>query len=115
MVLLASMDPFESRRLLDRLAEAGIPFAVVNDEAARRVSRGRAGGFAGVNILVPLDQHTAAGEIQQAVLRESLPGLAEDFEPPSDGAEVCPACATPLAGDAQRCEECGLEFPDVGA
>jgi hypothetical protein len=115
LVLLTSMDPFESRRLLDRLAEAGIRFAVVNDEAARRVSRRRTGGFAGVNILVTPDQHAAASEIQQRVLRESLPDLPEDFEPAPDGAESCPACSAPLAGDAQCCDECGLEFPDVNA
>ncbi len=112
LVLLATMDPFESRRLLDRLAEAGIAVSVVSDEAVRRSGRGR--GQSGVNILVAADQAAAAAAIQQAVLRESLPGLPEDFEPPPDGAETCPACSSPLAADAAACDECGLEFPDAG-
>jgi len=115
MLLLASMDPFESRRLLDRLDEAGIHFAVINDETARKILSGRVGRYAGVNILVPPDQHAAAREIQQRMVRESLPDLPEDFEPTPDGAEVCPACSTPLASDAQCCEECGLEFPEVSS
>lgn len=115
MLLLASMDPFEARRLLDRLDEEGIHFTVINDDAARRLSGGRVGGYNGVNVFVPPDQHAAAREIQQRVLRESLPDLPEDFEPTPDGAEVCPACSTPLASDAQACEECGLEFPEVNS
>lgn len=115
LVLLTSVDAFESRRLLDRLADAGLSFSVVSDEAAQRLFRGRSRGNAGVNVLVPAAQYAAAREIQQAVLRESLPDLPEGFEPPPDGAETCPACATPLAADAAACGECGLEFLDADA
>lgn len=115
MVLLASLDAFESRRLLDRLTEAGIPFAVVSDEAARRLSRARTGGFSGVNVLVPVGEREAASQIQQAMLRESLPDLPDDFVPQVEGSDACPACSAPLAQDAQECAECGLEFPDAGA
>ena len=114
MVLIASLDAFESHRLLGRLTEAGISFVVVSDDAARRFSGGGARGFAGVNVVVPADQATAAREIQQAVLRETLPDLPDDFAPPEDGAETCPACSAPLAHDARECAECGLEFPDAG-
>ena len=114
MVLIASLDAFESHRLLERLTDAGISFAVVSDAAARRFSGGGTRGFAGVNVVVPADQALAAREIQQAVLRETLPDLPDDFAPPEDGAETCPACAAPLADDARECAECGLEFPDAG-
>lgn len=115
LVLIASLDAFESRRLLDRLTEAEIPFLVLSDADARRRVQGGARGFAGVNVFVPAEQRTRAREIQQEVLRESLPDLPEDFVPPPDGAETCPACATPLAQDAEQCAECGLEFPSADA
>jgi len=116
-VLLTSLDPFESRRLLDRLAEAEIPFAVLNDHEARLRSagRGRSGSFAGVNIFVHPDEHGRASALHQQLVRESLPDLPEDFVADATDPDACPACASPLAADAQCCAECGLEFPDANA
>jgi hypothetical protein len=115
LVLLASLDPFESRALLERLAEAQIPFAVLNDQEARlrAAGRGRPGSFAGVNVFVPLDAHPRASALHQRLVRESLPDLPEDFAPETGDPDACPACASPLAPDAQSCAECGLEFPDA--
>lgn len=113
VVLLASLDPFESRRLLDRLAEAGVDFTVLNDQEARARSSGRGRSYAGVNVFVPVAEHARASALQQQMVRESLPDLPPDFEPDAAGSDVCPACSAPLAGDAQSCGECGLEFPEA--
>lgn len=114
-VLLASLDPFESRQLLDRLAEAEVAFAVLNDRdaRARSVGRGRPGSFAGVNVFVHPDQHARASALHQQMVRESLPDLPEDFAAEAMDPDSCPACASPLAEDASSCAECGLEFPDA--
>jgi hypothetical protein len=116
-VLLTVLDPFEAPRLLDRLAEAGIPFAVLSDQSAQaRVAlHGRRGATVGVNVFVPPEERERASELQQQVLRESLPDLSPDFDASAGGADVCPACSSPLSGDAASCSECGLEFPDVEA
>ena len=116
-VLLTVLDPFESRRLLDRLAEAGIRFAVLSDQSAsaRAALQGRRGATVGVNVFVPPEDKERASELQQQVLRESLPDLSPDFDASAAGADVCPACSSPLSGDAASCSECGLEFPDVEA
>jgi RNA polymerase subunit RPABC4/transcription elongation factor Spt4 len=115
LVLLASLDPFESRALLERLAESEIEFSVLNDRdaRARTAGRGRPGSFAGVNIFVHPDEHARAFALQQQLVRESLPDLPEDFTTEAADSETCPACASPLAADARSCAECGLEFPDA--
>jgi len=115
LLLLASLDPFESRPLLERLTEHGIPFAVLNDQQARArvVGRGRPGSLAGVNVFVRSDDHARALEIQQRLVRESLPDLPPDYAPEGAHSDGCPACGTELAPDAQSCAECGLEFPDA--
>lgn len=114
-VLLTVLDPFEARRLLDRLAEAGVPFAVLSDQSAsaRGALQGRRGATVGVNVFVPPEERERASEVQQQVLRESLPDLSPDFDAGAAGADACPACSTPLSRDAASCSECGLEFPDV--
>jgi hypothetical protein len=117
LLLLASLDPFESRPLLERLTERGIPFAVLNDQLARAraVGRGRPGSFAGVNIFVRQDDHPSALEIHQQIVRDSLPDLPPDYAPENTHGDGCPACGAELAADAPSCAECGLEFPDATA
>ncbi len=115
LVLLASLHALESRPLLDGLVDAGIPFAVLNDREARArmTGSGRQINLSGVNVFVPQDVHAHALELQQRMLRESLPDLPEDFVPDGGNPDACPACAAPLASDAHSCQDCGLEFPDA--
>lgn len=111
---LASLTPHEAPRLLDRLAEAGVPFAIVDDDALRaRDPRRAAAQRTRVHVLVAQEDLSRASRIEQEAILESLPDLPEGFDPHAHEEGSCPACGSVLASDSIECAECGLAFPEA--
>lgn len=113
--MLAQRTPFDAAPLLDRLAEAHIPFALAmpGDERLPENLRASATRPGGLWVLVPRSEHARAVAIEQRLLVETLPDLPEDFDPMALDEGRCPACETPMAPDAAQCDECGLEIPET--
>ncbi|MBW2242753.1 MAG: hypothetical protein JRH01_12285 [Deltaproteobacteria bacterium] len=117
--------PWQTRGLADRLAEAGIPCRVDSYPPDSELDTGgsaAAGNFGqggrGIDLGVYVREadHERAIEIAAAYQTEGLPELDEHDTPePGTELDACPGCGEPLAADATGCEECGLEFPEVGA
>jgi hypothetical protein len=114
MHFLARRQPAKARRLLEALQDAGVNFVPVGKGGSRQVDvrYGSSGYYASIEIYVDPDDFERASEIEQRVLRETLPEPPGGFRPPSRTSDVCPACDTPLSPDASQCPECGLFFPE---
>jgi len=124
---LASYPPRMAEELAHRLLDAGVAAQLRPDPlgqggagrrqisdptsgAPRVASRGGYGASIQIHVYVPAPQLTEARAVESRFVCENVPDLPDGFDPQRLAADRCPACETPIGGDANECPECGLHL-----
>jgi hypothetical protein len=98
-----------TRALSDALGAEGIEHRVERDERSEEeggIDPARFGHETLYGTWVRPGDAEAAGAVDRRLFAHLEPGRSEE----SEGGDVCPACAEPLAPDALECAGCGLAF-----
>ena len=112
--LLIEDDQHAAEHYMDRLADAGIPTAMLpvvrtNDDGfLEPVPDGSGTGFR-TQLFAARDDYAEAAHVVAEAFARRNPSLAETpyQEFPEEG---CPACGATLPENAAECPDCGLEF-----